>query len=72
VPAVLLEAGLHVADLILALEQGPQHQGGGGGVVLYQLTWHSLNNAKCSDNGPVSAAVTKRKLCFMKPLISQF
>jgi hypothetical protein len=42
-PAVLLEARLHVAYLVLALEQRAQHQRGGGAVVLHQLTWHTLS-----------------------------
>ena len=41
-PAVLLEARLHVAYLVLALEQRAQHQRGGGAVVLHQLTRHAL------------------------------
>jgi hypothetical protein len=45
-PAVLLEARLHVANLILALEERAQHQRGGGAVVLHQLTWHALNERK--------------------------
>ena len=45
VPAVLLEPGLDVAYLVLALEQGAQDEGGGGGVVLNQLTRHSLHTS---------------------------
>jgi hypothetical protein len=42
-PAVFLEARLHVAYLVLALEQRAQHQRGGGAVVLHQLTRYTLN-----------------------------
>jgi hypothetical protein len=66
-PAVLLEARLHVAYLILALEQRAQHQRGGGAVVLHQLTWHTLNERQMVYSGN-KGSVRKRPIGFLAVL----
>jgi hypothetical protein len=67
VPAVFLETRLHVAYLVLALEQRAQHQRGGGAVVLHQLTWHTLNERQMVYNGN-RGSVRKRPIGFLAVL----